>query len=103
MMCGGVTVFTPLKRYGAGTTAKEVGIVGIGGLGHFGVLFAAAMGATVTAITSTHKKDEDAKRLGARKIIVTRDDAAAAFQGHERTLDLIIVSSSESHFSTSLT
>jgi alcohol dehydrogenase (NADP+) len=94
MMCGGTTVYTPLKQYGAGTTAKDVGIVGIGGLGHFAVLFAAAMGANVTAISHSHKKDEDAKKLGASKVIVTGDDAKAAFKDHARSLDLIIVSSS---------
>ncbi|KAI9634513.1 NADP-dependent alcohol dehydrogenase [Dioszegia hungarica] len=93
MMCGGVTVFAPLKQYGAGTTAKDVGVVGIGGLGHFAVLFATAMGANVTAISHSHKKDEDAKKLGAKKVIVTGDDVKAAFKGHERSLDLIIVSS----------
>lgn len=99
MMCGGTTVFTPLKQYGAGTTAKDVGVVGIGGLGHFAVLFAAAMGANVTAISHSHKKDEDAKKLGAKNVIVTGDDAKAAFKDYARTLDLIIVSSSESpHF-----
>jgi alcohol dehydrogenase (NADP+) len=95
MMCGGVTVFAPLKKYGAGTTAKKVGIVGVGGLGHFAILFANAMGAEVTAISSSHKKDEDAKKLGAKQVIVTGDDAKAAFKGHERSLDLILVSSSE--------
>lgn len=93
MMCGGVTVFSPLMQYGAGKTAKDVGIVGIGGLGHFAVLFANAMGANVTAITHSHKKDDDAKKLGAKKVLVTGDNAAEAFKGHERSLDLIVVSS----------
>lgn len=95
MMCGGVTVFAPLRKYGAGTTARDVGVIGVGGLGHFAIMFAKAMGAEVTAISSTHKKDEDAKQLGASKVIVTGSDAKAAFKGHERSLDLIIVSSSE--------
>ncbi|KAI9634512.1 chaperonin 10-like protein [Dioszegia hungarica] len=93
MMCGGVTVYTPLKQYGAGTTAKSVGVVGLGGLGHFAVLFATAMGADVTAITHSHKKTEDAKKLGAKQVIVTGDDIKAAFKGYRRSLDLIIVSS----------
>lgn len=95
MMCGGTTVFSPLKQYGAGTTAKDVGVVGIGGLGHFAILFAKAMGANVTAISHSHKKDDDAKSLGASKVLVTGDDAKKAFKGSERSLDLIIVSSSE--------
>jgi D-arabinose 1-dehydrogenase-like Zn-dependent alcohol dehydrogenase len=95
MLCGGVTVYSPLKRYGAGTTAKNVGIVGIGGLGHFGLLFAKAMGANVTAISSSHRKDEDAKKLGADQILVMGDDAKAAFKDSVGTLDLIICTSSE--------
>ena len=39
MMCGGATVYSPLKRHGAGTTAKSVGVIGLGGLGHYGVLY----------------------------------------------------------------
>lgn len=96
MLCGGVTVYSPLKQYGAGTTAKNVGIVGIGGLGHFGLLFAKAMGAHVTAISSSHRKDEDAKKLGADQVLVMGKDPKAAFKGHERSLDLIICTSSMS-------
>lgn len=97
MMCAGVTVFSPLEQYGAGTTAKDVGIVGIGGLGHFGVLFASAMGANVTAITHGTSKTEDAKKLGASKVLVSGDNPVQAFKGHERTLDLIIATTSESN------
>lgn len=65
-------------------------------MGHFAVLFATAMGADVTAITHSHKKTEDAKKLGAKQVIVTGDDIKAAFKGYRRSLDLIIVSSSKS-------
>ena len=96
MLCAGGTVYAPLKQYGCGTTAKRVGVVGIGGLGHFAVLFAKAMGASVTAITHGKSKVADAKELGAEDVIVTGDDAEAAVQGKQRTLDLIISTSSES-------
>ena len=99
MLCGGVTVYSPLKKYGAGTTAKEVGVIGIGGLGHFALIFAKAMGANVTAISHSSNKEEDAKKMGASKFIATGGDAAAAVKGHERTFDLIICSSSASLFS----
>lgn len=102
MLCGGVTVFSPLQQYGAGKTAKDVGVVGIGGLGHFAVLFANAMGANVTAITHSSSKDEDAKKLGASKVIHTGEDTAEAVKGHERSLDLIICSSSGSLFQSHL-
>jgi len=93
MLCAGGTVYSPLKQYGAGTTAMNVGVVGIGGLGHFAVLFAKALGATVTAITHGTSKIDDAKTLGAENVIVTGNDPAAAVKGKERTLDLIISTS----------
>jgi len=95
MLCGGTTVYSPLKKYGAGTTAKDVGVIGIGGLGHFALIFAKAMGANVTAISHSANKEEDAKKMGASRFIATGDDAAAAIKGKERSLDLIICSSSE--------
>jgi len=95
MLCGGATVFTPLKQYGAGKKAKDVGIIGIGGLGHFALLFAKAMGANVTAITHSASKDEDAKKMGATTVIHTGDDTAKAIKGHERSLDLIVCSSND--------
>jgi len=94
MLCGGTTVYSPLKKYGAGTTAKDVGVIGIGGLGHFALIFAKAMGANVTAISHSANKEEDAKKMGASRFIATGDDAAAAIKGKERSLDLIICSSS---------
>jgi alcohol dehydrogenase (NADP+) len=96
MLCGGVTVYSPLKQYGAGTSAKDVGVVGIGGLGHFALLFAKAMGANVTAITHSLSKDEDAKKMGASRVIHTGSDISEAIKGQERSLDLIICSSSAS-------
>lgn len=95
MLCGATTMFNPLKKYGAGTTAKDVGIVGIGGLGHFGLLFASAMGANVTAISHGSSKTEDAKKMGAKQVIVTGDDPAAAVKPYRRTLDLIVCSSND--------
>jgi alcohol dehydrogenase (NADP+) len=95
MLCGGTTVYSPLKKYGAGTTAKDVGVIGIGGLGHFALIFAKAMGANVTAISHSANKEEDAKKMGATKFIATGSDAGAAVKGHERSLDLIVCSSSE--------
>lgn len=64
MLCGGLTCFSPLVRNGAGP-GKKVGIVGIGGLGHFGVLFAAALGAEVYAISHSANKKADALKVSA--------------------------------------
>ncbi|KIR63817.1 hypothetical protein I312_105236 [Cryptococcus bacillisporus CA1280] len=90
MMCGGITVFSPLEHWGAGTKAKDVGIVGIGGLGHFAVLFAKAMGARVTAISRSESKKEDALKLGASEYVATGDDIKKTAEAHAGTLDLIV-------------
>ena len=63
MLCGGITLYSPLKREGCGP-GKTVGIVGIGGLGHFGVLYAKALGAErVVAISRRGNKREDALKV----------------------------------------
>lgn len=88
MMCGGITLYNPLVTYGA--KGKRVGIVGLGGLGHFGVLFAKALGAAeVVVISRTHAKEEDAKKLGADRFIATADEGWD--QGENaNTLDFIV-------------
>ncbi|KAF2436522.1 GroES-like protein [Tothia fuscella] len=89
MLCAGITVYSPLKRNGCGP-GKRVGIVGVGGLGHFGLLFAKALGASsITAISRTSTKKEDALKMGANHFIATGEskDWAAKNTG---TLDLIV-------------
>jgi len=95
MLCGGVTVYSPLKRYGAGTKAKQVGVVGLGGLGHYAVLFAKAMGAEVTVISHSHSKEEDAKKMGASRFLATHGDDDV-FKKNKRSLDLIICTTNDS-------
>ena len=74
MLCGGVTVYSPLVRNGCGP-GKTVGIVGVGGLGHFGVLFAKALGADrVVGISRKNDKRDDVLKLGADKYIATGED-----------------------------
>ena len=87
LLCAGVTVWAPLNRYGA-SKGKKVGVVGIGGLGHLAVQFAAKMGAEVIAIGSSPGKAELAKQLGAADYITPKDEAA--WQRHAGTLDLVI-------------
>ncbi len=72
LLCAGITTYSPLRHWGAGP-GKKVAILGLGGLGHMGVKLAAAMGAEVTVLSSTDKKREDAKRLGAHHYAVTSD------------------------------
>lgn len=68
MLCAGLTTYSPLVRAGIGP-GKKVAVVGVGGLGHFGILWASALGAEVYAIShSPHKKD-DALKLGAKHFI----------------------------------
>jgi alcohol dehydrogenase (NADP+) len=89
MLCGGITVYAPLKNNGAGP-GKKVGIVGIGGLGHFGVMFAKAMGCeSVVAISRSSSKKADAEKMGATGFIATGEDPKW-FKNHSRTLDLIV-------------
>lgn len=96
MLCGGVTVYTPLRNNGCGP-GKTVGIVGVGGLGHFAVLFAKALGADkVIGISRKASKKDDVLALGADEYIATDDDKDWAIK-HGRSIDLIIntVSSSK--------
>lgn len=89
MLCGGVTVYSPLKHNGCGP-GKRVGIIGVGGLGHFGVIFAKALGADkVVAISRKADKAEDAMKMGADLYIATDEDADWA-KKYARSLDLII-------------
>lgn len=89
MLCGGVTVYSPLKHFGAGP-GKKVGIVGVGGLGHFAVLFAKALGADeVVGISRKAAKRDDVIKLGADDYIATDDDADWATKNAAR-FDIII-------------
>lgn len=72
MMCAGLTVYSPLKTYGAGP-GKKVGVIGIGGLGHYAVLWAKAMGAEVYAFTHDESKMPDIEKMGADVIVNTNN------------------------------
>jgi uncharacterized zinc-type alcohol dehydrogenase-like protein len=74
LLCGGVTVFSPLATHAKPTS--RVGIIGIGGLGHMAVKFAAAYGCDVTAFTSSESKFDEARHFGANHVVATRDSAA---------------------------
>ncbi|MEO7166637.1 MAG: NAD(P)-dependent alcohol dehydrogenase [Chthoniobacterales bacterium] len=75
LLCAGITLYSPLRHWKAGP-GMSVGIIGLGGLGHMGVKFAHAMGARVTVITTSSGKEEDAQRLGADSVLISRDEAA---------------------------
>ncbi|CBX93313.1 hypothetical protein LEMA_P042140.1 [Plenodomus lingam JN3] len=72
MLCAGLTTYSPLKRLGAGP-GKKVAIVGLGGLGHFGVLWSVALGAETYVISHSASKKNDAMKMGAKDFIVTNE------------------------------
>src|SRR5437868_15190396 len=72
LLCAGITTYSPMRHWGV-TKGKKIGIVGLGGLGHMGVKFAHALGAHVVVFTTSPNKKEDALRLGADQIVVSRD------------------------------
>ena len=86
LLCGGITVFAPLAMYAK--PSSRVGIIGIGGLGHMAVKFAAAAGCDVTAFTSSESKFEEAKGFGANHVLTTKDSAAIKKLGG--SFDLLI-------------
>lgn len=87
LLCGGITVFTPLYEFGIPPTAR-VGILGIGGLGHLALQFANKWGCEVHAFTTSDSKEAEARRLGAHFVHNTRNpDALKKLAGR---LDLLI-------------
>jgi uncharacterized zinc-type alcohol dehydrogenase-like protein len=79
LLCAGITTYSPLRHWNAGP-GKKVGIVGLGGLGHMGLKFAHAMGAHVVQFTTSSSKAEDAKKLGADEVVISKDADAMAKQ-----------------------
>lgn len=87
MLCAGLTAYSPLVRNGCGPGSK-VGVVGLGGIGHFALLFAKALGATVYVISRSRSKEADALAMGADGFISTSEDNWN--EEHIMTFDLII-------------
>ncbi|CAI2506653.1 Uncharacterized zinc-type alcohol dehydrogenase-like protein YahK [Serratia ficaria] len=87
LLCAGITTYSPLRQWGAGP-GKKVGIVGLGGLGHMGVKLARAMGAHVVLFTTSPSKIEDAKRLGAHEVVISRNQEEMA--QHAYSFDFIL-------------
>ncbi len=94
LLCAGITLYSPLKHWGAGP-GKKVGIAGLGGLGHMGVKFSHAFGAHTVLFTTSPSKIEDGKRLGADDVVVSKD--AGQMKRHERSFDLIVSTVAVSH------
>ena len=94
LLCAGITTYSPLRHWGAGGNS-QVGVVGLGGLGHMAVKLAAAMGAEVTMLSTSAAKEADARRLGATGFGLTSDPAT--FQRMAGRFDLIIDTISAPH------
>ena len=87
LLCAGITTYSPMRHWGV-TTGKKVGVVGLGGLGHMGVKFAHALGAHVVVFTTSPGKKEDALRLGADEVVVSRN--GGEMQKHAGSFDFIL-------------
>lgn len=87
LVCAGITSYSPIRRWGV-TKGQKVGVVGLGGLGHMGVKFARALGAHVVVFSTSPNKKDDALRLGAQEVVITRNPEELA--AHAGTFDFIL-------------
>ena len=94
LLCAGITTYSPMRHWGV-TKGKKVGVVGLGGLGHMGVKFARAFGAHVVVFTTSPNKKEDALRLGADEVVVSRN--ADEMKKHAGSFDFILDAVSAEH------
>src|SRR6201994_1634144 len=94
LLCAGITTYSPMHHWGV-TKGKKVGVVGLGGLGHMGVKFAHALGAHVVLFTTSPNKKDDALRLGADEVVVSRN--ADEMAKHAGSFDFILDAVSADH------
>jgi uncharacterized zinc-type alcohol dehydrogenase-like protein len=87
LLCAGITSYSPMRHWGV-TKGKKVGVVGLGGLGHMAVKFAHAFGARVVVFTTSPNKKDDALRLGADEVVVSRN--TDEMKKHARSFDFIL-------------
>ena len=94
LLCAGITTYSPMRHWGV-TKGKKVGVVGLGGLGHMAVKFAHALGAHVVVFTTSPGKKEDALRLGADEVVISRN--ADEMKKHAGSFDFILDAVSADH------
>jgi uncharacterized zinc-type alcohol dehydrogenase-like protein len=94
LLCAGITTYSPLRHWNV-KKGQKVGIVGLGGLGHMGLKFAHAFGANVVLFTTSPKKTEDALRLGADEVVVSKNETE--MQKHLASFDFILDTVSAEH------
>jgi len=94
LLCAGITTYSPMRHWGV-TKGKKVGVIGLGGLGHMAVKFAYALGAHLVVFTTSPNKKEDALRLGADDVVVSRD--TDQMKNHAGSFDFILDAVSAEH------
>lgn len=94
LLCAGITTYSPLKHWRVGP-GQKVGVVGLGGLGHMALKFARAFGAEVVLFTTSANKKDDALRLGAHEVVLSKDPEAVA--AHANSFDFILDTVSAPH------
>jgi uncharacterized zinc-type alcohol dehydrogenase-like protein len=94
LLCAGITTYSPMRHWGV-TKGKKVGVVGLGGLGHMAIKFAHALGAHVVVFTTSPNKKEDALRLGADEVIISRN--RDEMHKHSNSFDFILDAVSAEH------
>ena len=94
LLCAGITTYSPMHHWGV-KKGKKVGVVGLGGLGHMGVKFAHGLGAHTVVFTTSPSKKEDAQRLGADEVVISRN--ADEMQKHADSFDFILDAVSGDH------
>jgi uncharacterized zinc-type alcohol dehydrogenase-like protein len=94
LLCAGITTYSPLRRWGI-TEGKKVGVVGLGGLGHMAVKLAHALGAHVVVFTTSPGKKDDAVRLGADEVVISRD--SRQMKSQKGSFDFILDAVSADH------
>jgi alcohol dehydrogenase (NADP+) len=94
LLCAGITTYSPLRHWGV-TKGKKVGVVGLGGLGHMAVKFAHALGAHVVVFTTSPGKKDDALRLGADEVVISRH--SNEMKKHSGSFDFILDAVSADH------
>lgn len=94
LLCAGITTYSPMRHWGV-KAGQKVGVVGLGGLGHMGVKFAHALGAHTVVFTTSESKVEDAKRLGADEVVISKN--AEQMTKHAGSFDFILDTVSADH------
>ena len=94
LLCAGITTYSPMRHWNVGP-GKKVGVVGLGGLGHMAVKFAHALGAHVVVLTTSPRKTDDAMRLGANEVVISKD--AQQMSKHADSFDFILDAVSAEH------